>query len=80
MTANQTANISPQVQQIKSMVQMLKGQANPMQVIQSMAAQNPQLSQVINMLNGSGMSAKDLFMQTAQQRGIDPNMIIDMLK
>jgi hypothetical protein len=59
---------------------MLKGQSNPMQIIKNMASQNPQVSQVLNMLNGSGMSAKDLFMQTAQQMGIDPNQIINMLK
>lgn len=65
---------------IKNMFNMLKGQSNPMQIIKNMASQNPQVSQVLNMLNGSGMSAKDLFMQTAQQMGIDPNQIINMLK
>jgi hypothetical protein len=65
---------------VKNMINMLKNNGNPMQMLQSMAGTNPQLGQVLSMLNGSGMSAKQMFMQMAQQRGVDPNSIIDMLK
>jgi hypothetical protein len=62
------------------MANMLKNQSNPMQMLQMMAGQNPQIANVLNMLGGSGMSAKQLFMQQAQKMGIDPNQIINMLK
>lgn len=60
---------------IKQMINLIKGKNNPNQMLQMLAQQNPQVSQIMNMLNGSHMSPKQLFMQTAQQRGIDPNTI-----
>ena len=65
---------------IKQMINLIKGKNNPNQMLQMLAQQNPQVSQIMNMLNGSHMSPKQLFMQTAHQRGIDPNTIINQLK
>lgn len=65
---------------IKQMINLIKGKNNPNQMLQMLAQQNPQVSQIMNMLNGSHMSPKQLFMQAAQQRGIDPNTIINQLK
>lgn len=65
---------------IKQMINLIKGKNNPNQMLQMLAQQNPQVSQIMNMLNGSHMSPKQLFMQTTQQRGIDPNTIINQLK
>jgi beta-N-acetylglucosaminidase len=69
-----------QLNQIKQMANMLKGSKNPMQLLQMATQQNPQVSQVMNMLRGSGMSAKDMFYNVAQQRGINPDDIINNLK
>jgi hypothetical protein len=66
--------------QIKQMANMLKGKSNPMQMLMGMSQNNPQISQVFNMLNGSGMSAKDMFYNIANQRGINPDDIINNLK
>jgi hypothetical protein len=69
-----------QMNQIKQMANMLKGKSNPMQMLLSMSQSNPQISQVFNILNGSGMSAKDMFYNIANQRGINPDDIINNLK
>jgi beta-N-acetylglucosaminidase len=69
-----------QMQQIKNMANMLKGSKNPQQMLQMAAQQNPQVSQVMNMLSGSGMSAKDMFYNIAKQRGINPDDVINNLK
>jgi hypothetical protein len=53
---------------------MMMGQ-NPQQIIQNAIAQNPQLQQVFSQL-GPNMSAKQMVMQIAQQRGINLNPII----
>lgn len=73
--------INPQaLQSVKRMAGMLKGKNNPMQMLQMLGGQNPQLNQVMQMMNGSNMSPKQLFMNMAQQQGIDPNQIISMIK
>jgi hypothetical protein len=62
------------------MASMLKGKGNPMQILQMMGGQNPQLNQIMNMVNSKGMTPKDLFNQVAKQQGINPEQIISMLK
>lgn len=53
---------------------MMMGQ-NPQQIIQTVINQNPQLQQVFNQL-GPNMSAKNMVLQIAQQRGINLNPIL----
>lgn len=65
---------------IKQMTDMLKGKNNPEQMIQLLAQQNPQIANIMRLVNSNGGNAKDLFMREAQRKGIDPNQIISMLK
>lgn len=77
---NQT---NPQLQNnqgIQQIINMAKSGGNPMQMIQSIAGQNPQMQNMMNILNSGKMSPKQLFMNMANQRGINPNEIINMLK
>lgn len=71
---------NPAILPIKNMIKMLNGQNNPMQIIQAVARQNPQMGQIMNMINQSGMSPKQLFMAQAQKMGVNPNDIINQLK
>lgn len=64
----------------KRMVNMLNSSGNPQQIMQMIAQSNPQVGAIMNALNTSGMSPKGLFYTMAQQRGVDPNQIIAMLK
>lgn len=80
LNQTQSNTVAPQLQNIKNIASMLKGKSNPMQALQMLAGQNPQIGQVLTMLNNSGMSPKDLFMQQAQQKGVNPDEIIEMLK
>ena len=77
---NPMGNINPQiVQSVKRMMNMLKGVQNPQQALTMATKQNPQLAAVMNMISGSGMSPQQLFYQIAQQNGVDPQSIINML-
>lgn len=67
-------------QSVKRMANMLRGKSNPMQILQTVAQNDSGMAQVMNMVGNSGMSAKQFFMQTAQQQGMDPNQIISMLQ
>lgn len=69
-----------QINQIKQLANALKNSNNPMQLLQNVGQNNPQIANVMSMLNNSGMSAKDMFYQVANQRGINPNDIMSILK
>lgn len=65
---------------VKQMAGMVSGSRDPQAVMNMLARQNPQIAQFMQMANSSGMSAKALFYQMAQQRGIDPNAILAAVK
>lgn len=68
------------IQQIKGMMQMLRASKDPQQMLQSMASQNPQIKQIMDYIQQSGGDAKAAFYKLANEKGIDPNQILNMLK
>lgn len=75
-TSQQLQN-NPAIQQI---VNMAKSGTNPIQMIQMLAGQNPQVQNIMNILNNGKISPKQLFMNMANQKGINPNDVINMFK
>ena len=73
-------NQSPQVNQIKQMFNLLKSAQNPQALLNNMASQNPQLKQVMEVINQHGGDPKKAFYDIAKERGIDPNEILNQLK
>lgn len=65
---------------IMAMYRTLKNAQNPNAMMQQLAQTNPQLQQTLNYINQNGGDAKQLFYNVAQQRGINPNTILDQLK
>lgn len=65
--------------QVKQIVHAIKNSSNPMARLSILAQQNPRLNQVIQMINMSGKSPKELFYMYAQQMGVDPNSILNSL-
>ena len=65
---------------VQQFVQMIKNTNNPQQLLNNMAKQNPQISQIIQTLNTSNMTPKQLFMSMANKQGINPNDILAMFK
>ena len=63
---------------INNLNQLLSMGNNPQQIVQNAIAQNPQLQQLFSQI-GSGVNAKTLVMQIAQQRGIDLNPMLQFL-
>lgn len=67
------------IQQIKGMMQMLKGSSNPQQMFQTMLSQNPQMKQIMDYVQQSGGDAQAAFYKLAKEKGVDPNQILNML-
>ena len=71
---------SAPINRLKDMIRMVKTAKDPSGVMQEMINNNPQAKQIIEMAQQSGMSYKDLFYSLAQQQGVNPDDIINMLK
>jgi hypothetical protein len=65
---------------LQQMINMVSRSNNPMQLMQTMAQSNPQLQSILNLIQTSQKSPKDLFFEMAQQRGVDPQQILQMLQ
>lgn len=68
-------NMMPNMMQnnpIMQMVQMLKGGGNPEAMLQQFASKNPQMQQMMNMLNGKNSSEMgEMMKNAAQERGVN---------
>lgn len=66
--------------QIKQMFQMARSAGNPQAMISQMMQINPQMRQVMDIIKASGNDPKRAFYALAEQRGINPQDILDQLK
>ena len=59
---------------------MVKAAKNPQAMMQMMAQQNPKMQQVMNFVQQNGGDAKTAFYKLAEQQGVNPNDVLNMLK
>ena len=53
---------------------------NPQMMINQLMAQNPNMKQVMDIINQAGGDPKKAFYDLAEQKGVNPQDILDMLK
>ena len=68
--------ISPQ---IKQMIGMIKSSGNPQYMLNQIMQMNPQLKQVMQIVQEYGGDANKAFYDLAKKNGIDPQEIIDLI-
>ena len=66
--------------QIKNMMNMVKSAGNPQAMLQSLTQSNPQIQQVMSIVNQSGGDPKAAFYKLAQEKGVDPEQVLSMLR
>ena len=80
----QLQGASPQapanLQAVKQMMGMVKNAGNPNAVMQMLAQQNPQMREALTIIQQCGGSPEKAFYALAQQKGINPQEILEMLK
>lgn len=59
---------------------MIKNAGNPQMMLQQMMSQNPQIQQVMQYVKDNGGNAKTAFYKLAEQKGVNPEEILQMLK
>lgn len=71
---------TPQIGQIKSMMNMLQVASNPQAALQSILVTNPQLKELIPLINKNGGDYKKTFYDLAAQRGVNPEEVLKLIK
>ena len=66
--------------QIKQMMNMVKNAGNPQAMLNQMAQNNPHVKQIMDIVSQNGGDPKKAFYQMAEQKGINPDEILNMLK
>ena len=77
---NLLGRIAPQTQMLQQFGQMAGAASNPQAAVQQMMQNDPRIGQVMNFINQNGGDARALFYRMAQQKGIDPNVILNQAK
>ena len=81
LQAMQTRQTMPgNLGQIKQMMNMVQNAGNPQAMLMNMAQSNPQLKQVMDIVNNSGGDPKAAFYKMAQEKGVDPDSVLNMLR
>ena len=66
--------------QIKQMISMVKGAQNPQAMLNQIMMSNPRMKQVMEIVNQYGGDPDKAFQAVAQQNGINPQEIMNMLR
>lgn len=66
--------------QIRQMVQAFKCAGNPQAMLNQMLQTNPQIKQAMDFVKASGGDPKAAFYRLAEQKGINPQAILEQLK
>lgn len=66
--------------QIKNMITMIRNSNNPQAMLNNMLSQNPQMQQVMSYINQNGGNAQQAFYKMAQEKGVNPDEILNLLK
>ena len=74
-------NSTPQMNMnsIKQVYNLLRNSNNPNQLINQMMAQNPQMSQMLNLIKANGNNYEQVFRNMCNQRGINADEFIKNL-
>ena len=75
---NMSQNTGVNMNGVKQLANMYKNAQNPMTMLQSIAGQNPQIAQVINMINGK--NPEEIFYALCKKKGVNPDDILNQFK
>ena len=65
---------------VKQMISMIKSSGNPQMLLNQLMQTNPQMQQVMQIVQKYGGDANKAFYALAEEKGINPQEILDLLK
>lgn len=63
---------------LKNAMDMMRNAANPQAVLQQVAQKDPQIAQIMQLVQGR--NPQEVFYAMCQQRGIDPESVLNQLR
>lgn len=76
----QLARTNPQMQSIKNLMGMVRNASDPQAMLNQLSQNNPQLKQAMDVIRQCGNDPQKAFYTLAQQKGIDPQAVLESLK
>ena len=70
----------PKMNFLQRKFQECKMAINPTAYIQNMIQSNPKIKEVFNMVQQNGGDMKNIFYKLAEEKGVDPDSILNMFK
>ena len=70
----------PNLQPIKQMLGMVRSASNPQAMMNMLMQNNPNLRQAMDLVQQSGGDPQKAFYALCEQKGVDPQRILDALK
>ena len=80
MTQTRLQQMSGPIQQMKRMMNQLQTMSNPQAALQSFMTNNPKSKQVMDLIQKSGGDPQKAFYALAEQQGINPDDVLNMLR
>lgn len=80
LQALKSSPVNNNLNQIKQMMNMVRSAGNPQAMIQSIAQNNPQMKQVMDIVSKSGGDPRAAFYRMAEEKGVDPEQVLSMLR
>lgn len=74
------SRVSQNLQPIKNMFQTIRNAGNPQMMFQQMISQNPQMQEVMKYVQQNGGDPKTAFYKLANERGINPDEILNQIR
>ena len=74
------SNMCQLAQPVRQMMSMVRAAANPQAALSQLVMNNPQMKQVMDIVQKHGGDPMAAFRAEAQARGVDPDEILNMLK
>lgn len=71
---------NPAMNMIGQMMGMIRAAGNPQAALTQMMGNNPQMAQVMQIVQQNGGDAKAAFYKMAEQKGVNPEEIISQVK
>ena len=77
MSPNPIVNmLQPAMNPMAGIFNALRAASNPIAYLQNMALNNPQMQEVVNIINQNGGNAQQAFYAEARNRGKDPMQVL----
>lgn len=76
----QIAQSNPMMQNIRQMFGMIRNAQNPQAMMNQLVTGNPNMKQAMDIINQYSGDPKKAFYSLAEQKGIDPQEILNMMK